>query len=121
MDGCRFVVHKPIGLTRTFKQSRKGLFYLNMRMEDRKQTSRKNATVLINTIEDNRNKYSKIARCLQTVIGLPSNRPYKSILKNNLLKNCPINTGNVNATDNIWGSNLGCLQCKPYTYKPHQI
>jgi hypothetical protein len=68
----QFIIHKGNGVVHRFKQSRSGLFYL-----DAKETSEDEVgTMLINTVDDNKNKYANAAykqatpaRKLQNIIG----------------------------------------------------
>jgi hypothetical protein len=107
-----FVVHKKDGTQRRFQQSAKGLFFLDVKAE-------KSGTVLVNTVADNKNRYTDrdykqamVARKLQNTIGRPSERRYKKIVNKHLMKNCPINLDDIVAADDILGSNLGSLKGK---------
>jgi hypothetical protein len=106
-----FVVHKADGNKRCFKQSEKGLFYLD--------TNEKSGTVLINTVAGNKISYTKrtykqamLAWKVQNMIGRPSLRSFLKIVQNNLLKNCPISREDVLAAEDILGPNLGSLKGK---------
>jgi hypothetical protein len=84
----QFVVHKSDGTTRCFKQSRRGLYFLE---------ANNTSTVLVNTVEDNKSRYmnrdyskATLARKVQNIIGRPSVRTYLHIVDNNLMPNCPI-------------------------------
>ena len=77
------------------------------------------SNVLINTVEDNKSKYSQrdysrdvIARILQSKIGHPSNKDYIHIFEERILPNSPINKGDVIAAEYIWGLDLGRLKGK---------
>lgn len=82
-----FVVHKNDGTMKGFnKESRHGLYFMN---------TATTATVLVNTIEDNKSRYTNcnyshavLARKLQYVIGRPSTRSYLHIVEKELLPNC---------------------------------
>ena len=70
----QFVVHKPDGTTRIFRQSKTGLFYHSV-----KERGGSKATVLVKTVADAREGYTdrefqraEAARRLQNVIGSPS-------------------------------------------------
>jgi hypothetical protein len=106
-----FVVHKADGNERRFKQSKKGLFYLD--------TNRKSGTVLINTVAGNKisnakrtYKQAMLARKVQNMIGRPSLSSFLKIVENNLLKNCPISREDGLAAEDILGPNLGSLKGK---------
>jgi hypothetical protein len=73
----KFIVTKKDGTARIFKQSEKGLYYLDTTQ------SESNHAVLINTVTDNQYKYSNkdysqavLARKIQRMIGRPSTRQY---------------------------------------------
>jgi hypothetical protein len=108
-----FVMHKADGNERRFKQSEKGLFYLD--------TNKKSGTVLINTVAGNKISYTKrkrtykqamLAQKVQNMIGQPFLSSFLKIVENNLLKNCPISREDVLATEDILGPNLGSLKGK---------
>ncbi len=106
----QFVVRKDDGTTRCFKQSRRGLYYLE---------TGKTSTVLVNTVDDNKSRYTNrdylkatLARKLQNIIGRPSTRTYLHIIDNNLMPNCPITRADILAAEDIFGPNLGSLKGK---------
>jgi hypothetical protein len=106
-----FIVHNEIGYERRFKQSQKGLFYLDV-------ATNKSGTVLVNTVADNKIKYNNreykqamVARKTQNIIQVPE-KFYRNIVENNLLKNCPINTTDIVAAKDILGTNLSSLKGK---------
>jgi hypothetical protein len=93
------------------KKSANGLFYL-----DGKEAT---GTVLVNTVEDNKSRYTNmeysqatLARKLQNIIGRPSARTFLKIVEMNQLKDCPILRGDVLAADGIFGPNVGSLKGK---------
>jgi hypothetical protein len=107
----QFIVHKNDREKRCLKKLVNGLFYL-----DAKETS---GTVLVNTIEDNKSRYTNrdytqatLARKLQNIIGRPSARTFVKIVEKNLLKDCPIIRKDVRAADDICGPNAGSLRGK---------
>jgi hypothetical protein len=90
-DGNVFTVTKPDGIARVFKQSEKGLFYLDTRLD------RNVDATFVTTVANKEYKYSHrdhsqavLARKDQRIIGRPSTPQFLSILRNNLLLNCPI-------------------------------
>ena len=73
VNGNEFRIHKENGEDRLFRQYENGLYFWNAR------TFNQEEVVLINTVENNRSRYSncdysqaKIARKLQRTIGRPS-------------------------------------------------
>jgi hypothetical protein len=90
-NDTEFTVTKKDGTARIFKHSEKGLYYLDPTQ------SESNHAVLINTVIDNKYKYSNkddsqavLARKIQRIIGRPNTRQYLSIPNNNLLPNSPV-------------------------------
>jgi hypothetical protein len=114
--GKQFVVHKEDGTMRQFKQSDNGLFYMDAKELIEEE---EDGTVLVNTVDENKKKYTNaaykqaaLARKLQNVIGRPSARAFLNIVDKNLLKDCPIVREDVLAAEDIFGPNLGSLKGK---------
>jgi hypothetical protein len=121
----QFIVHKKDGGVRRFKQSKNGLFYLDA-MEAQDETDNtetkvdcEGGTVLFNTVDENKIKYTNaaykqatLARKLQNIIGRPSARAFLNIVENNLLKDCPVLRADVLAAEDIFGPNVGSLRGK---------
>jgi hypothetical protein len=110
--GNQFIVHTSDGSTpRIFKQSERGLFYLDMCNRNSK------AVTLVNTVASNKTKYTKCAysravlACrLQWIIGHPSTRTFLRIVDDNLLPNCPITRKDILAAEHIFGPDVGSLK-----------
>jgi hypothetical protein len=110
-DGQGFTVHKGDGVTRQFKKSKRGLFYLNV--------TERTGTALVNKVADNQNRYTvrsykqaELARKIQNMLGRPSTWNYLRIIDGNLLKDCPVTRQDVVAAEDIFGPNLGSLKGK---------
>ena len=108
-----FVVHKSDGSERQFEQAKSGLFYM-----DAEQNS---GTVLVNTVEENKSKYTKrdyqralAARRLQNTIGYKSTKDFLHIVKENLLKNGSVTKEDSMAAEDILGTNVDSLRGKQY-------
>ena len=106
--GNEFTVTKKDGTVRTFKQSKKGLYYL----ETKQPTT--NDAVLINTVADNQYKYSNkdysqalLARKIQRIIGRPNTHQFISILNSNSLPNTPVTYPDVVTAEDIFGPDIG--------------
>jgi NADPH-dependent 7-cyano-7-deazaguanine reductase QueF len=77
-------------------------------------------TVLVNTVDENKSRYTNrdyqralIARKIQNTVRRPLTRNFMNIVKQNLLKNCPItSTEDIMAAEDIFGPNLGSLKGK---------
>jgi hypothetical protein len=118
-DGNVFTVVKKDGTTCIFKESRRGLFYLDT-ISDVNQDA-----VFITTIADKQYKYSNrdylqatLARKIQKIIGRPSTNQFLKIIRNNLLPNYPIQCRNVLAAEDIFGPDLGSLKGKTVRQTP---
>ena len=106
-----FIVHKNDGSKRRFEQATSGLFYMD--------TELTSGTVLVNTVEENKSKYTErdyqralVARRLQNTIGHKSTADLVHIVKENLLKNCPVTTADIMAAEDILGTNVQSLRGK---------
>ena len=109
-DGASFNVTKPDGTKLHFQPSLGGLHFYD---------SQEYGTTLINTVADNKTKYTArqckqaaAARRLQNVIGPPSARDYMKIMQGESIKNCPLSRTDVMIAEDIFGSNLGALKGK---------
>ena len=105
-----FVVHKPDGSTKVFKESDRGLYY---------HDTAGSGTVLVNTVANNKTRYTErdysravLARQIQKIIGRPSTRAFIKIVDNKLLPNCPITRDDIIAAEDIFGPDLGSLKGK---------
>ena len=117
-DGNAFHLHKADGTVRVFKQSSKGLYYLDTKA-GHEEPARDTEINLINTVADNGTKYSQrdyskaeLARKIQTIIGRPSTKTFLSIVDKNLLPNCPVTRADIIAAEQIFGPDVGSLKGK---------
>ena len=108
-----FVVHKNDGSERRFEQAKNGLFYLG--------TEQSSGTVLVNTVDKNKSRYTNreyqsallAPRKIQNTVGRSSTRNFTNIVRQNLLKNCPVTTEEgIMVAEDIFGPNLGSLKGK---------
>ena len=74
---------------------------------------------MLNTIEDNKNKYSDRqyrravrARELYTKIGCPSIQDFKLLVKNCLINNCPVTIEDIKICEDIFGRDYSSPACK---------
>ena len=115
--GNSFSVHKSDGTVRVFKESNRGLYYLDTDDQDKEANA---STVLnITTVADKRSNYTNraysravLARNIQKMIGRPSTKEFIKIVENNLLINCPINRQDIRAAEDIFGPDVGSLKGK---------
>jgi hypothetical protein len=115
----KFVVHKTDGMTRSFLESRHGLYFMN---------TATTSTTLVNTVDKNKTRYTDrdysqalLARKLQNIIGRPSVRSYLNVVANNLLPNCPVTRDDILAAEDIFGPNLGSLKGKTTRTTPEHV
>ena len=122
-----FVIHKGDGTIRRFIKSDRGLFYLDV-AKNRKRENESDDTILINTVANNQSKYTvkeyrmaELARKVQCMIGRPSTKDYLDIVDNNQLRNCPVDRNNVSAAENILGPDVGSLKGKTVRESSDQV
>jgi hypothetical protein len=78
-----------------------------------------NAYLFLNTVEQNKQAYTwpeiegaGRARELYRKIGRPSEKEFKDILQNNLIRNCPVTPDDAKQALHIYGSDVATLQGK---------
>jgi len=111
-SGNEFLVHKEDGQICRFKQSRRGLYFMDL-------AGASTGVTLVDTVAENKAKCTN-ADCLRAVLarsnqkrmGRPSLRTFLRILRKKKLKNCPINEDDVAAAEHIFGPKLGSLKGK---------
>jgi hypothetical protein len=74
---------------------------------------------LINTVKENRVGYiqrqfeqAKKARELYHIVGSPTIETFKTLLKMNAIRNCPVMTEDVNIAEKIFGPDMSSLKGK---------
>jgi hypothetical protein len=125
-DGNRFEVTLKSGRKKVFEKSEFGLYYLDAAAERARSGSA--ATVLVNTVEDNKTRYTKaecdraaLARDLQIKIGRPSTRDFIKYVTKNLLPNCPVTKRDIEAAEAIFGPDVGSLKGKTVRRPPVKV
>jgi hypothetical protein len=121
-----FNVHTNDGIVK-FKKNEDGLYvyrpspqYLkNIANSTRGGDSDIETNLLAHTISENREGYTqrqfdnaKQARKLYHIIGCPSIENFKAILRQNIIKNCPVTIEDVNIAERIFGPDIGTLKGK---------
>ena len=122
-ENNEFIVHKPDGSTRNFKESNRGLYYHDT---STMVTGVSEAgTVLITTVAGNASNYTPadysralLARKTQQIIGRPSMRDYIRYVENNLIPNCPVTRRDIVAAEHILGPDVGSLKGKTARRRP---
>jgi hypothetical protein len=108
-----FIVHKDKGNMK-FKCNPKGLYTFEVSDKYLKMESH-----LINTVKENRVGYTqrqfeqaKKARELYHIAGTPTIETFKTLLKMNVIRNCPVTTEDVNIAEKIFGPDMLSLKGK---------
>jgi hypothetical protein len=109
----QFYVHKENGNQRRFKQSRRGLYYLDT-------ASSENHTVLaVSTVENNKSKcpdrdYTRatLACKIQILVGRPELKDFLHYIEGNSLPNCPITRQDAINAHHIFGRKVGSMKAK---------
>jgi hypothetical protein len=122
--GGAFKVHTSEGLLE-FTPTNKGLHALNLKVNPQAAhllvTSAQptDGYLHINTVRANYKGFTKkqiqqanTARCLTQIAALPSDRALQSLVRLNLLQNCPITYDDIKNANAIWGSNVANIRGK---------
>jgi hypothetical protein len=79
----------------------------------------------IETVQENKKGYTqrqfedaKQARKLYHIIGCPTTENFKALLRQNIIKNCPVTVEDVNIAERIFGPDIGTLKGKSTRTKP---
>ena len=88
----------------------------------------KSGVSLVQTVSENGSFYTprqiaqaKMARDLHKMVGRPSKTDFVGIVKNNLLRHCPITAQDISVAENIYGQDIGTLQGKTTRTKPPRV
>ena len=113
-----FLVHTKDKIV-IFPESDSGLYAHDM--EDRE-------LVMLNTVADNMAKYSKReisgakkARETYGSMGYPSPEDFRSMVRFNIINNCPVTLQDIEIAEDIWGKDIGALKGKTVREKPIQV
>jgi hypothetical protein len=105
-NGEGFIIHMPDCQKHKFRESPRGLFYL----DPSQQSKSKGDALLVMTVKKKKTAYSErdvrraeLARKLQHILGHPSTKQLVKIIKANQLPNCPIGREDVIAAEDIFG------------------
>ena len=106
-----------------FKPSEKGLHYHD--------TSKDNSNfecMLVNTVRDNFKGYTKCniakakeAQRLQGMVGNPTEKEFKGMVRERLIINCPITVQDIENANHIFGPDLANLRGKTTRKKPEHV
>jgi len=120
-DGV-FKVHTEEGIVE-FKPSEKGLHY-----HDTSEDSSNFECMLVNTVQDNFEGHTKHdiakakeARRLQGMIGNPTDKEFKGMVREKLITNYPVTVQDVENANRIFGPDLANLRGKTIRTKPEHV
>ena len=123
-ENNEFMVHKPDGSTRNFKESSHGLNYHDTSTAVTGVAD--TGTALVTTVADNTSNYNPadyshalLAHKTQQIIWRPSIQDYIRYVENNLIPNCPVSRRDIVAAEHIFGPDVGSLKGK--TTRKHPI
>jgi hypothetical protein len=121
--GNVFKMQRKDGTYQEINQAASGLYFSVM-----EEKVLGEATTLINTVDDNKSKYSKhdylqavLDRKLQATIGRPSTADFIQIVEEQLLPNCPITKADIMAAEHIFGPDLGAIKGKTVRLAPRKV
>jgi hypothetical protein len=93
-----------------------------------KPPARKGTSFLVATVEENRKGFTqrqfddaKRARRLYHIVGCPTVENFKHILRQNIIKNCPVTVEDVNNAERIFGPDIGALKGKTTLKQPIRV
>ena len=103
-----FVVHKPSGIDVHFIMHADGLHY---------HDTHNRQLTMVSTVKEESEGFStrqieqaKIAREFQAKVGHPSTQDLKSIVKSNLIVNCPVTAEDIDRAEKIYGPSVPILK-----------
>ncbi len=83
---------------------------------------------LVTMLKENRKNYSekqfldaKRARKLYHIVGCPTIENFKAILRQNIIKNCPVTPADVDLAEKIFGPDIGMLKGKTTRRAPPHV
>ena len=118
-----FKVHMN-GKILEFKETPQGLHCCSISkdyLEKIKKAKQKNQETsnMMDTVQENRKNYTqhqfkhaKLARKLHHNVGTPTVKNFKSLLKANMIKNCPVTIEDVNIAEKTFGPSMSSLKGK---------
>ena len=114
--GNQFVVYGSKN-TLIFKQCERGLYYHKVVLKPKQ--SHATYVNFVQTVSENEQLYTprqleraKEAQCAYIMIGRPSIHMFKSMIQQNMIRNCPINTDDIKRAMHIYGVDLGATKRK---------
>ena len=112
-----------------FTKTKEGLYGFKFNQEYLRTVARTKKEEFngVTTVAENRKNYTtqqferaKRARKLYHVIGAPSMKNYKAILKSNQIRNCPVTEKDVDLAEQIFGPDVATIKGKSVRKTPAQ-
>jgi hypothetical protein len=125
-----FLVHMGNEKILKFECSPEGLYQMEVSNEYKQDLKdpKSGTSHLISTVAENRKGYTlrqferaKEARKLYHIVGTPTMSNFKSLLKMNIIQNCPVTVEDVNIADKIFGPDMSSLKGKSTRRKPKPV
>ena len=133
-----FLVHKDTGIVKfertperlyAYKPSQK---YLKSVAESKNMLPAGDVNVqvsnLVSTVSENQKGYTqrqfenaKRARKLYHILGCPTVENFKHILRQKIIKNCPVTIDDVNIAEKIFGPDIGAMKGKNTRHRPTPV
>jgi hypothetical protein len=92
------------------------------------EAAAKAKSFLLSTVSENKEGYSrrqfedaKVARRLYHAVGCPTVENFKFIFRQDIIKNYPVTVADVDATEEIFGQDIGSLKSKSTRKKPPRV
>jgi hypothetical protein len=128
-----FMVHTKEGIIK-FTRTPDGLYAYTPSTKFKDQVAETNMSRsqamnnLVTTVKENMMGYTqrqfenaKRARRLYHIVGCPTFENFKHILRQNIIKNCPVTAEDVNIAEKIFGGDIGTLKSKSTQRRPTPV
>ena len=128
-----FMVHANEGIIK-FTRTLDGLYAYRPSTKFKSQVAESKKDTLpqlnnvVTSVEENKRGYTqrqfenaKQARRLYHIVGCPTVTNFKHILRQNIIKNCPVTTEDVNIAEKIFGGDIGTLKGKSTRRRPTPV
>jgi hypothetical protein len=128
-----FNVYLPDGMIK-FERTDDGLYAYRPTDNYRNQVAESNSKTpldvnnMVTTVKENKMGFSqkqyenaKKARRLYHIVGCPTVENFKHILRQNIIKNCPVTPEDVNIAEKIFGGEIGTLKGKSTRRRPTPV
>jgi hypothetical protein len=121
-EGDQFVVHTKEGPVR-LKNNEVGMPYIDL--ED---TSERAALCFVQTVRERYEGFTRrevqearAAREAQAMIGHPTDREFRNMVRTNMIPNCPVTTVAIDNANKIWGPDLAGVRGRRTRQRPEHV